>query len=610
MLDVPFVREPYPEGEAGIQKSLEEMCVKVRESAPMPVFRSFAGNILRQAHFPRSNKEKSSAFFKHVQKTVGYTHDPPGTELIQSPMITLCVEGAPVCIPIEDCFPEGTLLLREDYALVPIEQIKVGDRIWGHDKWTRVEAKTFKGKLAVDAIEMNNGSTVYLTSDHKVFVGRCRHGKSVECPTCRASAGSRLESFDRIHVSDLVEGESLLQPDRISFGDGEPDPDRMYIEGLALADGWTEPSCFKIAGRDGMRKEAQKHEVKAICERLGISTHWHRRYITVKDSAWGAHIASLGSRARFKRAETLNLGEAAAAALLRGLMADSTPDSHGVSRTYSTTSYTMAVQVRVLHRMFGRRTSMRMLTPEQHKGAGKHPLWRVGVRADSQYIHAEKALAVRSIERAVAKVPCWDIQTEDHYVYLPEHDVTVSNCDGMVVALSALNAAAGLEVEIVRQFFGKGHQQHVICEVKLEDGSWFPLDVTTPRFGPGEKAKASYETRVNPWKDGGGKGLSAEFVGIGGLPVFGLGEDGSYHQLPNDLVLGADDPPKVWYDVGHGVQMSRALVRPLRAISEGLNGLGEIEIPKLSTKGALVAGGAIVAGSAILAAIIRKVKRR
>lgn len=284
MLDVPFVREPYPEGEAGILKSLEVMCAKVRESAPEPLFRSFSGNILRQANFPRSNKEKASAFFRHVQKTVGYTHDPPGTELIQSPMITLCVEGAPVCIPIEDC-------------------------------------------------------------------------------------------------------------------------------------------------------------------------------------------------------------------------------------------------------------------------------------------------------------------------------------DGVSAALAALNAAAGLEVEFVRQFFGKGQQQHVICEVKLEDGSWFPLDATTPRFGPGEKAKASYETRVNPWKDGSGKGLSAEFIGIGALPVFGLGEDGSYHQLPSDLVLGADEPPKVWYDVGHGVQMSRALVRPLRALSQGLNGLGELEIPKLSTKGALVAGGAIVAGSAILAAIIRKVRR-
>lgn len=283
-MDVSVVREPYPEGEAGIQKSLKEMCAKIRESAPTPVFRSFAGNILRQAGFPRSSKEKAAALYNHVKKTVGYTNDPPGTELIQNPKITLCVEGAPVCIPIGDC-------------------------------------------------------------------------------------------------------------------------------------------------------------------------------------------------------------------------------------------------------------------------------------------------------------------------------------DDMVTALASLCAAAGLEVEVVRQFFGKGHQQHVICEVKLEDRSWLPLDSTTHRFGPGEKANASYETRMNPWEGEDGKGLSAEFIGIGSLPVFGLGEDGHYHQIPNDLVLGADEPPKVWYDVGQGVQASRPMIKPFRGLGNVDRGLGAVELPKLSTTEALAAGGAIIVGSAILAAIIRKVKR-
>jgi hypothetical protein len=37
----PVLREPYPEGEAGIQKSLVMICQKVREGAPMPIMRSF-----------------------------------------------------------------------------------------------------------------------------------------------------------------------------------------------------------------------------------------------------------------------------------------------------------------------------------------------------------------------------------------------------------------------------------------------------------------------------------------------------------------------------------------------------------------------------------------
>lgn len=286
---VPFIRKPYPEGEPGIRMSLDTICLKVRESAPTPVFRSFAGNILRQAFFPRSNEQKATALYNHVKHTVGYTHDPPGTELVQAAPITLCVEGAPICIPIGDC-------------------------------------------------------------------------------------------------------------------------------------------------------------------------------------------------------------------------------------------------------------------------------------------------------------------------------------DDIVCALASLCAACGLEVEIVRQIFGDGHQQHVICEVKLENGKWFPLDATTSRFIAGEKAKAKTETRLNPWKDGSPAGLQAEFVGIGGLPVLGLGADGRYHQIPTDMVLGADAPEQVWYDVGNGVQTAHPIVKPLKGLAEGLEGLGDllpdVTLPKLSTKAAVVAGAGIITGSAIVAAIIRKVRSK
>jgi len=610
------VRESYPDGEAGIQKSLQTICAKVREGAPTPLMRSFAGNILRQAKFPRTNKEKATAHFNKVKATVGYTHDPPGTELIQSAAVTLCVEGAPVCIPIEDCFPEGTLLLRKDGQLVPIERIEVGDLIWGHNKWTRIEKKLFKGKLKVDAIEMNNGSTMYLTPDHKLYVGRCKHDKSIDCASCPRPV-QRSETFQRIHVSDLQEGETLLQPERIEFGSTSEDPDRMYIEGLVLSEGWVRENGreFSISGQDGKRKEALKHEVKAICDRLGIETRWHRKYITVKDPEWSMKLRRLGERARFKHAASLDLNESTAAALLRGLMSDSTADTGGHGRTYSTTSYKMMVQVRVLQRMFGKRTGVKMLTPEQHQGFGKHPLWRVGVNAHQETTNVSKTLAVRAIERAVKKVSCWDITTEDHYVYMPEHDVTVSNCDGHVTCVATLCAASGLEVAIVRQFFGSEHQQHVICEVKLEDGSWFPLDTTTNRFGPGEKAKATKETRMSPW-DGQATGLSdeAEFIGIGALPVLGLGADGRYHTLCSAMVLGPDEPPKAWYDVGQGVQASRPIVKPLpglEGIREGLEEIGELfpSLPKLTTGEAVAAGGAIVAVSVGIAAIIRKVRQ-
>ena len=155
-----------------------------------------------------------------------YVPDPTGTEWIQAPHVTLCLRDH--CIPGGDCFPEGTFLLRDDYEFVPIEQIKAGDRIWGRNKWTRVQAVAFKGRLTVDAVEMNNGSTMYLTKNHKVFVGQCRHGKGVECPTCGRQPVNRVVDYDRTtRVRDLQVGDTLLRPDRIDFGSLRPDPNRI-----------------------------------------------------------------------------------------------------------------------------------------------------------------------------------------------------------------------------------------------------------------------------------------------------------------------------------------------------------------------------------------------
>lgn len=526
---IPVVTGAYPEGEEGIQKSLAVICKKIYEGAATAVMKSYAANLMKQSGFPEGARAQGEAALEHVRANVMYAPDALGTEQIQRADVTLCVEGAPVCIPCGDCFPEGTLLLRRDGQLVPIEEIKVGDEIWGDKKWSRIEGKAFKGKLKVDAIEMNNGSTMYLTPDHKVYVGRCKHGKSVDCPTCGARPSLLTESWDRIRVGDLQNGESLLQPKRIAFADGPGAAttcqgtnerlDRLYIDGLAISEGWVDGARFCISGQDGKRKEILKHEVKAICDRLGVPTSTHRKYIRINDAEWATRVASFGHLARNKHFETLALDEAEAAAVLRGIMSDSTANTRGEGRTYATTSHALMVQVRVLHRMFGRSTSLKMLTPEQHRGAGKHPLWRVGIRVKSdehELARNDKTLATRSIERAVKKVPCWDIQTDDHKVYLPEHDVTVSNCDDLVCALATILAALGLEVVVVRQQFGGGHQQHVIVEVKDEYGHWYPLDPSSKTMPAGVKSPAQNETRHSPF-DGAEEG--ARFVGIGALPV-------------------------------------------------------------------------------------------
>lgn len=534
---VPVLRKPYAlSGTSGVKHTLQEMGRMIRQSSVSPAMRSFAEMVIRKAGIPPkeqiSDRKAGQIFLDYVRSNVRYRPDPSMTEYVIEAPVTLCIPGAPMCIPVGDCFPEGTLLLRDDYKLVPIEKIKIGERIWGRDQWTTVRGKAHKGKLMVDAVEMNNGSTMYLTRDHKVYVGKCKHDRGAECPSC--SPTKRQEKFERMTVGDLQVGEALLQPKKIAFGESTVDPDRAYVEGLALADGWVRDNlkCFYVAGRDGMRKEKQKHEVAEICKKLGIETKWHKRYIVVYDQEWATRIAELGSRARFKHLDTLNLSEATAEAYLRGLMADSTANTNSAvsARTYSTTSPELMVQVRLLHRMFGASTSVKMLTPEQHGGAGKHPLWRVGVRKVSKG-RAEKTLAVRAIERSVKKVPCWDIQTEDHYVYLPEHDVTVSNCDDLSIALGSLMAAYGMNVRLMKQNFGDDGQEHVLVLFEdsstsngLSDGGgvWLAADPSAPDKPVGWKMPGASEVVIDP-SDPSTLGLvdapAAEFVSIGRLPT-------------------------------------------------------------------------------------------
>lgn len=103
-LGLPVVHEPYPEGEAGIQKSIAVICTKIREGMVTAVMKSFAGNVLRQTNTLQSGtRDRSSALCHFVATTTGYAPDALGSEQIQSAAITLCVEGAPICIPIRDC---------------------------------------------------------------------------------------------------------------------------------------------------------------------------------------------------------------------------------------------------------------------------------------------------------------------------------------------------------------------------------------------------------------------------------------------------------------------------------------------------------------------------
>lgn len=368
------------------------------------------------------------------------------------------VEDAARGALVLDCFPVGTLLLRDDYTFMPIESARTGDRIWGYDKWSTITAHQAKGDLSLDAILMNNGSWLKLTPDHKVYVSRCRkhpddvqsRGEDRQVKWCRCDDKDR--EVVRVHVSELRPGNTLLAPERVPFGVEDMDPDRAYVEGLYLSDGWHQGGAFSISGQDGCPKEEQKREVEAICARLGISTTWHRKALSVLDREWAQRMALMGGHAPQKHALSINLTEAAAASMLRGIMADSGKNTtpHAKSRTFTTTSRQLMLQTRVLYRMLGISCGYSYI--EDHGGLGENPIWRLSTRQRTDG-RRTKALRVKEIVRGAASAPCYDISTDDHYVYLPEHDVTVSNCDEYSLAIGTSCLVVGAPIEFVTMGF-------------------------------------------------------------------------------------------------------------------------------------------------------------
>ncbi len=134
------------------------------------------------------------------------------------------------------------------------------------------------------------------------------------------------------------------------------------------------------------------------------------------------------------------------------------------------------LQTRILHKMFGVACSERYLV--NHGGLGENPIWRLGVRGPRP-----KLLRVKRIDREVTERPVWDLQTDDHYVYLPEADVTVSNCDDMAALIAALVLAVGGECQIVTVAFsnvfyqGQRQYSHVYAAAREpQSGKWIILD--------------------------------------------------------------------------------------------------------------------------------------
>jgi hypothetical protein len=317
-----------------------------------------------------------------------------------------------------DCLPVSTLVLMQDYTVKAIGNLVPGDRIMGDDKFTTVVEHAITGEKPILAFELNNGSTLRCSPEHRIFL--------------RDDSEKRAEE---IRVGDLIKTPTseFPTPEAESTQCGLDPKDFAWLLGVHVADGWTEVPRhprFSISGRDGHKKEEQKRRVQAIMEKISGNTRWHERYIAVNHRELAEYMSQCGGRAPEKHLPSLMWSREQVQSLVSGLAADASTASSG-TQTYGTTSEILALQLRILHRMLGQ--SVHIKRWDEHGGLGSHPMYRITVRmpSDSLYPNARRdsarVVAIRECEPEL----CCDITTDTGRFYLPESDTIVHNCEDL-----------------------------------------------------------------------------------------------------------------------------------------------------------------------------------
>ena len=362
-----------------------------------------------------------------LRNGVLYTRDPRYADYFQSPvdLLNSCLKGA--CAG--DCLPNSTLLLGAGYNFISGTDVRVGDVVMGDGRWTRVTQKWDKGILPIIEFRLNNGSTLRCTADHKLFV----------VPKIGGCAGDRAGAIE-VRAGDVQLEDDLLVPEQLPVGRESIESERSWLLGTHVADGWCEYDeagrAYRVAisAQDGWRKEGNKSRAVAFCEREGLASRWHRKYLAINDPALAQWLAPCGRGAKEKHLPSLDFDEATLRSVLEGL----NNDADVRDSVFGTVSERLALQLRVLYRMLGQSTHITRV--DDHGGFGSNPIYRVTPRAPDD--RRRRFARVKAIS-AGGEEPCFDIEVDGHRFYLPESDTIVHNCDDHTALIVALTGSIG-----------------------------------------------------------------------------------------------------------------------------------------------------------------------
>lgn len=458
---------------------------KIREKAMAVLTRKCGAEGNRKWCVPEKGHEAEvRAIFDAVRDpnspiSIRYVRDPLNVDTYVRARKTMQLRGG-------DCLPGDTLLLTPS-GFVPISDVEEGDTIMGEGGWVKVTKWWDKGILPVREFALSSGSLLRCTDEHRLFEVPRVNGKGKTYP------GNR-EGAVELTALDIEEGMDLLTPESLDlrFDGRKLTVDEAWLLGVFVADGWCTYAKDEIrvrrvsvSGKDGHPKEEQKRRVEQIARGKGWRTDWRERWLDIfPDEEWSHLLRSCGRRAPNKRIPPgIEINRDTARAILEGLGADASRNAHGGGLTYGTTSFELAVQIRVLHRALGLKTSIKRVV--DHGGLGTNPIYRITptklVTADGR--RASPFVSVREARGIVGEEHVFDIEVEGHRFYLPEHDIVVHNCDDSgAIYISSLFRSVGYPTKL-RVIRGINDDQwgHIYSMVGLPPGRptrWIPADPT------------------------------------------------------------------------------------------------------------------------------------
>jgi prolyl 4-hydroxylase len=92
---------------SGTPHTLNRMAALIREGSTSPAMRQFAEMVVKnsgvESSHQISNEAAAQILLDYVRDNVRYRPDPNQVEYVQAASITLCIPGAQMCIPVEDC---------------------------------------------------------------------------------------------------------------------------------------------------------------------------------------------------------------------------------------------------------------------------------------------------------------------------------------------------------------------------------------------------------------------------------------------------------------------------------------------------------------------------